>query len=142
MKKIKKYFVKITNFSNKVFLTFARPFCPLCPVQSDLSGRLFQSELSRLSYLSCLVPNVLSCAVDANRQDITNLGIKERTKSRVQATRKPPRLRKPGNGKRISAVGKKARPKRTEGKRHRNRNGQRKLEQGSINSQEVQRSGH
>jgi hypothetical protein len=45
----------------------------------------------------------------------------------VKAMRKPSRLKKLGNGKRISAVSKEARPKRTEGKRHRNQNGQRKI---------------
>jgi hypothetical protein len=57
------------------------------------------------------------------------------------AIRKSSRLKRLGNGKRISAVGKEARPKRMEGKRNRNRNGQRKLEQESINNQRVQRSG-
>jgi hypothetical protein len=72
----------------------------------------------------------------ANCQDKTNLGIKEKGLKVVASvvTHKLPRPKKLGNGKRISAVGKEAGPKRTEGKRHCNRNGQRKLEQGSINS--------
>ncbi len=56
-----------------------------------------------------------------NRRDKTNLGTKEKgLKVVASVTSKPSRPKKLGNGKRISAVGKEARPKRTEGKRHRN----------------------
>jgi hypothetical protein len=58
----------------------------------------------------------------ANRRDKTNLSTKEKELKVVAGvTRKPSRPKKLGNGKWISAVGKEARPKRMEGKRHRNR---------------------
>jgi hypothetical protein len=58
-----------------------------------------------------------------NCQDKSNLDAKEGLKVVLKQHEKPPMLKKSGNGKWISAVSKEARPKRTEGKRHRNQNG-------------------
>ncbi len=58
-----------------------------------------------------------------------------------RVTCKPSRLKNLATENGSLRSGKGARPQRTEGKRHRNQNGQRKLEQGSINNQGVQRSG-
>ncbi len=57
-----------------------------------------------------------------------------------KVTRRPSRLKTLATENGSLRSGKGARPQGMEGKRHRNQNGQRKLEQGSINSQGVQRS--